>query len=190
MNIVNKLPLSEALPLLLFLVSRSIFFCQNRSRDELNFPLKENRAPNVRIVGKPHKRGILIYGLVAKTKTRSLPIFVALNIILNPNNRSPMLAMFNILNQWPSNVVRSIIVGDRAFASFNSLTILDRNDWMVIFSLKGSFARSPGFLIATYCCKNGTIAVCNQEGFVISFRRSILKRGCNWCLQMLLKTYD
>ena len=86
--------------------------------------------------------------------------------------RSPMLAMFNLLDQWPSNVIRPILVGDRASVSFNSLTILDRNDWMAIFSLKRSFSRSPGFLIPTYCCKNGTIAVCNQEGFVISFRRN------------------
>ena len=76
-----------------------------------------------------------------------------------------MLAMFNLLDQWPSNVIRPILVGDRASVSFNSLTILDRNDWMAIFSLKRSFSRSPGFLIPTYCCKNDTIAVCKQEGF-------------------------
>ena len=70
---------------------RSVEKPKKRKREELNFPLKEDRAPNVRIVGKPHERGILIYGLVAKTKIRSLPIFVALNIILNPITDHPCL---------------------------------------------------------------------------------------------------
>ena len=60
--------------------------------------LREDLAPDVEMKGKPHEHGILIYGLVCKIKKNRHSIFLGVNIIINPFNRSPMLSMFELLN--------------------------------------------------------------------------------------------
>lgn len=70
---------------------------KKRKRNLFENPASNDRAPICTIKGKPHDTGLLFYGLAVKTKIHSLPIFLGINFITNPTERSAMKSMYTLL---------------------------------------------------------------------------------------------
>lgn len=133
--------------------------------------LSDDKAPLVDMPSKPHPKGILIYGLVSQTRNKSLPIFWSMDIIFNPQDRSPMEAMYRLVDSWPIDVKHPVLVADAAFGSFGSLEILTQKKWDAVLSIRQTYSGAAGYLILHNNKKNGVLSVRNKRGVVLSIKR-------------------
>lgn len=142
-----------------------------RKEEDLTFPSRYDLAPIVEMKSKPHSIGLLFYAIITKTKIHITPILLGMNIILNPQNRSTIESMYSLVKCWPETLKKPVLVADAAFSTQNSLKELTRLGWDFILSTGRNNWPSAAYLISSYNCKDGVIAVAKSGDCVLSVLR-------------------
>ena len=141
---------------------------KQRKEENLVPTASEDRASQEMLPKKPHKTGILCWGLTSKTSKCRKPIFWYVKAHMDASSRSFIESMFECLENWPLRKKKPVLIGDAAFCTFDSMARLTEEGWHAIMSMNTQYTGPAGYALTSFNFETGAIAFYHNSGLVMS----------------------